>query len=273
MCFGRKDVILKRNDAVTKGQQSGIPRERNAIMKRLMDTHTHSIASGHAYSTVDENLRWAAAQGLEMVALTDHAPAMQNTTCHAYFANLHVLPEKLHGVRLLRGIELNIINHNGGIDMDDTVLARLELAIASLHRPCIAPGSRAENTRAVRKAMEHPYVDILGHPGDPRYPLDYDEVFRGARETGTIIEVNNASLVPGGFRDGSKENIRYLLQLCMEAGEAVVLSSDAHFYTGIGDFSYGEALLRELDFPEELIWNTKPAAFLERRKRCRLLQK
>ena len=55
-------------------------------MKRLMDIHTHAVASGHAYSTVDENLRWAAEQGLQLVALTDHAPAMKDTTCHAYFA-------------------------------------------------------------------------------------------------------------------------------------------------------------------------------------------
>ena len=55
-------------------------------MKRLMDIHTHAVASGHAYSTVDENLRWAAEQGLQLVALTDHAPAMKDSTCHAYFA-------------------------------------------------------------------------------------------------------------------------------------------------------------------------------------------
>ena len=48
-------------------------------MKRLMDIHTHAVASGHAYSTVDENLRWAAEQGLQLVALTDHAPAMKDT--------------------------------------------------------------------------------------------------------------------------------------------------------------------------------------------------
>ena len=59
-------------------------------MKRLMDIHTHAVASGHAYSTVDENLRWAAEQGLQLVALTDHAPAMKDTTCHAYFANLRL---------------------------------------------------------------------------------------------------------------------------------------------------------------------------------------
>ena len=231
-------------------------------MKILMDTHTHSIASGHAYSTVDENLRWAAEKGLEMVALTDHAPGMKDTTGHAYFANLHVLPQKLHGVRLLRGIELNIMDYNGTIDMDEKVLDRLDLAIASLHVPCIRPGSRKENTSALVKAMENPYVSIIGHPGDPRYDVDFKEVFRVSQETGTLLEVNNASLIPGGFRDGSQENVKEILRMCMDAGQSVVLGSDAHFYTGIGDFSHALALLREVGFPEELVLNTDPMRFL-----------
>ena len=231
-------------------------------MKIKMDTHTHSIASGHAYSTVDENLRWAAEKGLEMVALTDHAPGMKDTTGHAYFANLHVLPEKLHGVRLLRGIELNILDFHGKVDMDKEVLDRLDLAIASLHVPCIKPGSRKENTSALLKAMENPYVDIIGHPGDPRYDVDFQEVFRQAKETGTLLEVNNASLIPGGFRDGSQENVKAILRWSMEEGIPVVLGSDAHFYTGIGDFSYALDLLKEVGFPEELVLNTDPARFL-----------
>ena len=231
-------------------------------MKLRIDTHTHSIASGHAYSTVDENLRWAAEKGMELVALTDHAPGMKDTTGHAYFANLHVLPEKLHGVRLLRGIELNIMDFDGKVDMDDRVLSRLDMGIASLHVPCIAPGSRKENTRALLKVMENPYVDIIGHPGDPRYDVDFKEVFRQAKETGTFLEVNNASLIPGGFRDGSQENVKKILQMSMEEGVSVVLGSDAHFYTNIGDFSHALSLLKEVGFPEELVLNTDPVRFL-----------
>ena len=231
-------------------------------MKLRMDTHTHSIASGHAYSTVDENLRWAAEKGLELVALTDHAPGMKDTTGHAYFANLHVLPKELHGVRLLRGIELNIMDFDGKVDMDEKVLSRLDFAIASLHVPCIAPGSRKENTRALMKVMENPFVDVIGHPGDPRYDVDYKEVFRHAKETGTFLEINNASLVPGGFRDGSQENVKEILRMSMEEGVSVVLGSDAHFYTGIGDFSHALALLKEVGFPEELVFNTDPMSFL-----------
>lgn len=236
-------------------------------MNLKTDIHTHSIASGHAYSTVDENLRWAAEKGLEMVALTDHAPGMKDTTGHAYFANLHVLPEKLHGVRLLKGIELNIMDFDGKVDMDEAVLSRLDLCIASLHVPCIKPGSRKENTRALLKAMENPYVSIIGHPGDPRYDVDYKEVFRQGKETGTLLEINNASLIPGGFRDGSQENVKEILRMSMEEGVSVVLGSDAHFYTGIGDFSHAIALLNEVDFPAELVLNTDPLRFLSSLKK------
>ena len=237
------------------------------MMKLRMDTHTHSVASGHAYSTVDENLRWAAVHGLELIALTDHAPGMKDTTGHAYFANLHVLPKELHGVKLLRGIELNIMDFDGNVDMDEKVLSRLDLAIASLHMPCIKPGSRKENTQALLKVMENPYVDIIGHPGDPRYDIDYKAVFRQAKETGTLLEINNASLIPGGFRDGSQENVKEILRMSMEEGIPVVLGSDAHFYTGIGDFSHALALLKEVGFPEELVLNTDPVRFLSCLKR------
>lgn len=236
-------------------------------MKLRIDTHTHSVASGHAYSTVDENCRWAAEKGLELVALTDHAPAMKDTTGHAYFANLHVLPKELHGVRLLKGIELNILDFDGNVDMDESVLSRLDLGIASLHMPCIKPGSRKENTAALVKAMENPYVDIIGHPGDPRYDMDYKEVLRQAKETGTILEINNASLIPGGFRDGSQENVKKILCMCMEEGVPVVLGSDAHFYTAIGDFSYALALMQEVDFPAGLVLNTDSARFLSSLKK------
>lgn len=110
------------------------------------------------------------------------------------------------------------------------------LAIASLHMPCIKPGTKKENTQAFLKVMENPYVDIIGHPGDPRYAVDYRELFRVAKETGTLLEINNASLTPGGFREGSRENIKKILLMSMEEGQPVVLGSDAHFYRNVGGF-------------------------------------
>ncbi|WP_312045731.1 phosphatase [Anaerotignum sp.] len=236
-------------------------------MKILADTHTHSLASGHAYSTIQENVRAAAEKGLKLIALTEHAPAMQNTTSHAYFANLHVIPDELFGVRVLKGVELNILDFEGSVDMDERTLSGLDLSIASLHIPCIAPGTMKENTNACIRAMENSFVDILGHPGDPRYPLDYDEIFNVAKRTGTLLEINNASLVPGGIRSGSDENIEKLLRRAMAEDVPIVVGSDAHFYTGIGDIYYVERLLEKIGFPEELVLNTDPQKLLYTIKR------
>jgi len=236
-------------------------------MKLLADMHTHTVASGHAYSTIDENMRAAAGQGMQFVAMTDHAPMMQGTTNHAYFANLGVLPDMLHGVRLLKGIEVNIVDYEGTVDMDNMILSQMDIVIASLHSPCLKPGSRKENTRAYLAAMENPWIDVIGHPGDPRYDVDYEEVFERAKETGTLLEMNNASLIPGGHRDGSGELMERILRLSMRDSIPIIVGSDAHFYTGVGVFSYVEALFEKVGFPEELVLNTQPELLLNALKR------
>lgn len=236
-------------------------------MKILADIHTHATASGHAYSTIHENILHASKIGLKLLALTDHAPGMPSTTTHLYFANLGIIPSSLYGVKILKGIELNIMDINGTLDLEEEILSKLDIAIASLHVPCIAPGTREENTQAVINAMRNPWVDIIGHLGDPRYDLDFAQVFEVAKETGTLIEVNNASLVPGGFRFGSDKNIAKLLKMAMAENVPVVLGSDAHFFTDIADFSSTTPLLEELQFPEELILNTNPEVLLASLKR------
>ena len=67
-------------------------------MNYLLDSHTHTVASGHAYSTVLEMARAAAEKGLELLCITDHAPGMEGTTCRDYFANSRVIDRELFGV-------------------------------------------------------------------------------------------------------------------------------------------------------------------------------
>ena len=198
-------------------------------------------------------------KGNEIINVIQQHTGIPTVVPSLEFVNaLHALNAPRVALVSIFSVELNILDYNGAVDLDEKTLSRLDIAIASLHTPCITPGSRKENTRAYCMAMENPYIDILGHPGDPRYDVDYMEVFRVAAETGTLLEINNASLVPGGFRDGSGENIEKLLRLCMENGQHILLGSDAHFYTGIGDVFYAVALLEKIGFPEGLVLNTQP---------------
>lgn len=225
-------------------------------MKYVADIHTHSVISQHAYSTIDENAKAANQKGLKLIAMTDHAPGMKNTAPRAFFTNYHVLPNFLHNVEILHGAELNIMDYDGTVDLQEDILKTLDIAIASLHPPCISFGTKEENTKACIKAMENPFVDILGHPGDPRYPIDVKKIVQTSKETKCLLEINNASLVPSGFRKGSDIIIEQILHYAMKYEVPIVLGSDAHFYTQIGDFTYCNSLLEKIDFPDELVINT-----------------
>ena len=134
------------------------------MIRDVLDTHTHTLASGHAYSTLRENLAMAAKKGLELLAVTEHAPRMTGSCQTIYFQNLKVVNRQAYEVELMLGAELNILDENGTVDLAANILKTLDLNIASLHIPCICPGSREYNTAACINAMKNPYVNILGFP-------------------------------------------------------------------------------------------------------------
>lgn len=225
-------------------------------MKYVVDTHSHTIASGHAYNTLSEMAAAGKAAGLQALAVTDHAPGIPGTCEEIYFWNFKSIDRHIYGIELLMGCETNILDYNGTISMSERGLKRLDICLASIHDLCYTVGSKAENTRAYCKAMENPYVDIIGHPDDGRIPVDYKELVRCARDTGKLLEINNSSLNPLGGRTNGVENMKIMLPLCERYGVPITLGSDAHFFTEVGKFTRVEKILEEVCFPEELIVNT-----------------
>lgn len=231
-------------------------------MNILVDTHSHTLASGHAYNTIDEMAKAAYEKGISILAITEHAPAMPGT-CHSmYFHNLRVVGRHRHGVQLLLGSELNIIDYEGNVDMDEYTLNCLDIAIASLHIPCIKPGTIRENTSALIQAMKNPHVKIIGHPDDARYPIDYKELVLAAKEHKVLLELNNNSLNPNGFRLNARENDILMLELCKEYQVPITLGSDAHVVDDIGNHSFSDEILKVTNFPESLIINTSVEKFM-----------
>lgn len=221
-------------------------------MNYVIDTHTHTIASGHAYSTIEENFRQGAQRGLEIIAITDHGPRMPGACHEFYFGNLVTLPRYIYGVMALRGVELNIFNFNGEIDLNHNKLEKLDLVIASLHEICIKPGDIDKNTNALLKVMENDYVDILGHLGNPAYPIHKEVIVKRAKEKNKIIEINNGSFTS---RKGSEENCKEIIKLCIKYGTKITIASDAHFSTQVGDFSKTIDMMMPLNVPQDLILN------------------
>lgn len=162
------------------------------------DTHSHTVASGHAYSTIREMAKAGAENGLEALAITEHAPKMPETCGRFYFSNFSVIPREMYGMKLLLGVELNILDEEGTVDLPEYLLKQMDIAIASIHMPCYGESKGIEaNTRAYINAMKNPYIDIIGHPDNDRFPVDYEALVKAAKETGTLLEVNNSSLAPG----------------------------------------------------------------------------
>lgn len=226
-------------------------------MNIAIDTHTHTLASGHAYSTIREMAKAAGEKGLKGLAITEHAPEMPGSCQLFYFQNLKVVPRNLYGVELLLGTELNIMDEQGNIDLPEDVISRMDITIASMHTPCYGKSKGLEkNTDAYLCAMQNPYIDIIGHPDDGRFEVDYTALVKMAKETGTLLEINNSSIRPGGFRKDAYSNDLKLLKLCKEYGVMVTLGSDAHFDADIANYTFAEKVLKEAGFPEELIANT-----------------
>ncbi|NLL36912.1 MAG: phosphatase [Fretibacterium sp.] len=225
-------------------------------MKLLFDLHSHTSASQDGYSTLLENITFARGRGLMAYGISEHSGGLPVAARQGAFDNLKVVPREVDGLKIYRGVETNIIDYKGGTDLDrELVLPRVDYVIASLHPPCLRPGSVTENTDALIGAMAFPEVAIIGHPDDSRYPLDYEALILAAKETGKLLELNNSSLLPRCGRQNGPENVREMLLKCAEHGARIVVNSDSHICFDVGRFDEAEALLAELDFPSDLIAN------------------
>ncbi len=231
------------------------------IIPRL-DVHTHTIMSGHAYSTLQEMALEASHRGLDILGITEHAPELPGACDPIYFRNLHVVPREMYGVRLLLGAELNILNHRGDISLDEDYYRRLDLRIAGIHSLCWEGGTREENTEGMLRVIRHPRVQIISHPGDGTAELDFEPMVLAAGEARTLLEINNSSLLPLRQKTAARGNNLEILRLCRRHGVPVILGSDAHISFSIADYRYLWDLLEETHFPAELVMNDKPDAFL-----------
>lgn len=225
-------------------------------MNYLSDLHTHTIVSGHAYTTLMENIEYASKNGIKVLGTSEHGPTMPGAPHYWYFANLKVIPRIINDVIILKGCEANILDLDGNLDLPNEAIFNLDYMIASFHEPVFPPTfSEEENTKAILNTIDkYEKVEILGHLGNPNYQLDYESIVKKAKERNIMIEINNSSLL-GASRKGSDINCETIARLCKKYGTKVILNSDAHMSTAICNFEKGIELFKKIDMPEELIMN------------------
>lgn len=229
-------------------------------MKYVLDVHTHTIVSGHAYSTLLENAKQASEIGLKVLGTTEHGIAMPGSPHIWYFDNYKVLPREVYGVIMLYGCEANVMDYKGTLDMPVNTLKNMDVVIASLHEPCINTGTIEENTETFLNVMDNPYVDIIGHSGNPNYPVYEEEIVKKAKEKNILVEINNSSFKTS--RKGSAPICTKIAELCKKHGTKVILGTDSHISFAIGQFDKLEDILKKIEMPEELIMNTDYKKFI-----------
>lgn len=255
------------------------------------DAHTHTLWSRHAYSTIEENVRTASIRGIELLGSTDHFGAMiwpsgsaapsDDARDYQYFRNYGVWPRVWHGVRLLHGCEADIADLEGHLmghdvelahdmlgnpfeermTLEDYVLSECDYAIASVHDSSFCRGaSRAELTSLYVKALENPKVLILGHAGRSGLDFEVRPVARAAHDLHKMIEINESTFLKDHRHDA---RCREILETCAEEGALISTGTDAHISKDVGRFDATEALLSDVEFPEELLATRSAEAFMD----------
>jgi len=227
-------------------------------MRLLADLHTHTIASGHAYSTVTELGLAAANKSLELIAITDHGPSVPQGAHPWYFWNAKVIPSSLNGVRILKGCEATpSLTEDNGIDLPDTLLSLLDFVAVGFH-PLTGfdDRDRTKNTEVLLRVMANPNVDMISHPGnEDEFPVDIDLVVEAAVHHNVILELNDHSFAPTSARSTSAHREREFAVAALEAGAPMAIGSDAHYALHVGRFDAALAVAEQIGLGADRVVN------------------
>jgi DNA polymerase (family 10) len=222
------------------------------------DLHCHTTLSD-GRNTAEEMVQGALARGLEYIALTDHSAThgfgnhVTPDALRRRIEEARALDERLEGIRVLVGTETNILP-DGSPDYDDDLLAELDWVVGSVHTSFGM--SRADMTKRIVAATEHPWIDCIGHLTGRKiesrqpYDVDVDDVFAAAARTGTMLEINSAA----DRRDLHDVHAR----AAREAGVRIIINSDAHRTSTQGVVRWGVATARRAALTAADIANTLP---------------
>ena len=232
-------------------------------MKLIADLHVHTVSSGHAYSTLEEYVKQAKKVGLKAIGITDHGPAMPGGPHYYHFSNMRMIPKEIEGIKIIKGIEANIINDKGEIDLKEQEIkwGELDVVMAAMH-PRVGYEDQGEekNTAVLIRAMQNPSVNVIAHPGNPKYPVKIKAIVAAAKENKVLIEINNSS---DFSRPGSHERCIEIAREAKRIGWKVVIGTDSHISSMLGRFDDALALIKEAGLTEEDVVNTSWAKIEE----------
>jgi putative hydrolase len=206
-------------------------------------------------------------RGLKGLAITDHGAAIHGSIPSCFFDRLH---DPVPGIRLLKGIECNVLDEQGNIDFPFSQIGNADIVLLGLHHNLPAKKGREAYTQMLLAALRlNPFVDLITHPTDESFPLDLPRIADAARDAGMVLELNNSKLALGVVQPALAVE---LIGTCASRGCPLAVCSDAHALNEIGNDANVRPLLLEQNFPRELIVNRSAEsafAFVETRRRVK----
>jgi putative hydrolase len=225
------------------------------------DLHIHTVASGHAHNTLLEYINQAKGLKMKAIGISEHGPSMDGAAINeTYFRVLERLPETVHGVRILRGIEANIIDSKGSIDISEKVIGKLDYVMASLHRgtPYKEKGKKM-NTKATINAIRSGKIDILTHPFYLKdFDMDVEEIFAEACAHNVMLEINLAYVKGRKIQSDTIENLKKMISIVKKCGKKIIVGSDAHNIWELADDSGLKKIKNKIGLTNDLIINNYP---------------
>jgi len=222
------------------------------------DFHAHTNYSDGRH-TPEEMAAAAQRLGYEYLCLTDHsvslkvARGLDRKRLKEKKAHLDKLNKKLKGFRVLFATEAEI-DAEGRIDYPSDLLRTFDVVVAAIHSGFRQ--SREQLTRRIVRACQNPDVHIIAHPtgrqwpGRPSYDVDFEEIFKAARETNTALEIN-AQPARMDLGDG-------LARAAKEAGVRLAVGTDAHDRAHLAYMPFGVGLARRAWLEKKDLLNTQP---------------
>lgn len=206
---------------------------------------------------------------MKALAITDHGPALEGRLTSVFFQRL---TDPVPGIRMLKGVECNLLDEPGEIDCPIEYLTYMDIVLLGFHPNTTIGLDRSNYTEMLTMAMvKNPYIDIISHPNSEDYEIHFAEIARAAKDLDIAIELNNSKSKLGV---ASEERTQELLMTCKKIQCPIVITSDAHAIDEIGRDDSVLPLLVNTKFPEELIMNRDAASafsYLDKRNKRRKL--
>ncbi len=214
------------------------------------DLHVHTIFSECGIHTVLELIERARFLGMKGLAITDHGLTLGGRLNNPFFERFKSpYPE----VNVLKGIECNLVDEKGTIDIPPKHLPFIEVVLLGIH-PNTPKGMSSEKYTDMLVAAIHknPCIDIITHPNDPSYPVNYGRLAEEAKKAGVALELNNSKIL---YSRSSVETTIELVETCRDTGCRMAVCSDTHAILELGTDEAVKPILEAASFPEDLIVN------------------